>query len=283
MYQAKKSGRKAYKFFEPAMNLRAAERRGTEEGLRRALKCDEFVLHYQPKLDIATGKIQSAEALIRWMDPLRGNISPQEFISVAEDSGLIVHLGKWVLREACRQAKVWSDAGSPLRSIAVNVSAVEFQNEHFLNGVFNILEETGLAPEMLELELTESVLMKRSDTAASTLKALRGWGVRLAIDDFGTGYSSLSYLTRFPVDTLKIDQSFIRQITAAPSETTIVKAVLSMARSLNLRVVAEGVETQREFEFLQEYQCDEAQGYYLSRPLPVGLFEDFLHEHATIE
>jgi len=283
MYQAKKSGRKSYKFFEPAMNLRAAERRSTEEGLRRALKCDEFVLHYQPKLDIATGKIHSAEALVRWTDPVRGSISPAEFISVAEDSGLIVHLGKWVLREACRQAKAWSDAGSPLRSIAVNVSAVEFQNDQFLSGVFSILEETGMAPEMLELELTESVLMKRSDTAAATLKALREGGVRLAIDDFGTGYSSLSYLTRFPVDTLKIDQSFIRQITATPSETTIVKAVLSMARSLNLRVVAEGVETRHELEFLQEYKCDEAQGYYLSRPLPVGLFQDFLHDHAIVE
>jgi EAL domain-containing protein (putative c-di-GMP-specific phosphodiesterase class I) len=162
----------------------------------------------------------------------------------------------------------------------VNVSAVEFQNEHFLQNVFDTLDEVGLDPEMLELELTESVLMKRSGSAAGTLKALRGEGVRLAIDDFGTGYSSLSYLTRFPVDTLKIDQSFIRQINDMPSETAIVKAMLSMARSLNLRVVAEGVETKRELEFLQDHECDEAQGYYFSQPLGIREFEEFLHGHA---
>jgi diguanylate cyclase (GGDEF)-like protein/PAS domain S-box-containing protein len=280
MYQAKTSGRKSYRFFEPAMNLRALERRSIEEGLRRALEHHEFMLHYQPKLDIATGKMHSAEALVRWLHPLKGSRPPSEFISIAEDSGLIVPLGRWVLREACGQAKAWCAAGLPLRSIAVNVSAVEFQNEHFLQNVFDTLDEVGLEPEMLELELTESVLMKRSGSAAGTLKALRGEGVRLAIDDFGTGYSSLSYLTRFPVDTLKIDQSFIRQINDMPSETAIVKAMLSMARSLNLRVVAEGVETKRELEFLQDHECDEAQGYYFSQPLGIREFEEFLHGHA---
>ena len=280
MYQAKANGRKSFRFFEPAINLRAVERQQTEEGLRRAIERNEFVLYYQPKLDIATGKTSSAEALIRWTHPLHGDMSPGDFISVAEDSGLIVPIGRWVLREACGQAKAWSAAGLPLRSIAVNVSATELQNEHFLDNLFNILGETGLAPDMLELELTESVLMTRSGTAAATLKALRAEGVRLAIDDFGTGYSSLSYLTRFPVDTLKIDQSFVRQITEAPSETAIVKAVLSMARSLSLRVVAEGVETESELEFLQAHQCDEAQGYYFSHPLPTGRFEEFLHEYA---
>jgi diguanylate cyclase (GGDEF)-like protein len=280
MYQAKSSGRKSYRFFEPAMNLRAVERQRTEEGLRRALDRNEFVLHYQPKLDIATGRIHSAEALIRWAHPLHGSTPPNDFISVAEDSGLIVPIGRWVLREACSQAKAWSAAGLPLQTIAVNVSATEFQSEHFLSNVFTTLKETGIAPEMLELELTESVLMNRSGNAAATLKALRAGGVRLAIDDFGTGYSSLSYLTRFPVDTLKIDQSFIRQITEMPSETAIVKAVLSMARSLNLRVVAEGVETKSELDFLQDHKCDEAQGYYFSHPLPVRQFEEFLHEHA---
>jgi diguanylate cyclase (GGDEF)-like protein len=280
MYQAKASGRKSYRFFEPSMNVRVVERQRTEEGLRRALDRHEFVLHYQPKLDLATGKIHSAEALIRWTHPQHGSTPPNYFISVAEDSGLIVPIGRWVLREACSQAKTWSDAGLPLQSIAVNVSAMEFQNEHFLSTVFDTLKETGFAPDMLELELTESVLMKRSSHAATTLKALRAEGVRLAIDDFGTGYSSLSYLTRFPVDTLKIDQSFIRQITETPSETAIVKAVLSMARSLNLRVVAEGVETRNELDFLQAHQCDEAQGYYFSQPLPAERFEEFLHEYA---
>ena len=280
MYQAKAHGRKSYRFFEPSMNLRAVERQKTEDGLRRALERQEFELHYQPKLHLATGKMDSAEALIRWLHPVQGSMSPGEFISVAEDTGLIVPMGKWVLREACGQAKAWSDAGLPLKSIAVNVSAMEFQNEHFMANVFSTLEETGLPPEMLELELTESVLMKRSGSAAATLKALRAQGVRLAIDDFGTGYSSLSYLTRFPVDTLKIDQSFIQQISEVPSDTAIVKAVLGMARSLSLRVVAEGVETERQLEFLQANECDEAQGFYFSHPLPTRQFEDLLYENA---
>jgi diguanylate cyclase (GGDEF)-like protein len=279
MYQAKANGRKSYRFFEPEMNLRAVERRTIEEGLRRALERQEFVLHYQPQLDIATGKIHGAEALIRWDHPDHGNMPPNTFIPVAEDSGLIVPLGKWVLQEACRQVKAWSDAGSRLR-VAVNVSAIEFQNKQFMPGVFEILEETGLAPDTLELELTESVLMRRASNASDILKAFRAKGVRLALDDFGTGYSSLSYLTRFPVDTLKIDQSFIRQITATPSETAIVKAVLGMAQSLNLRVVAEGVETLGELAFLREHQCDEAQGYYFSRPLPAAAFEAFLQARS---
>ena len=274
MYQAKASGRKSFRFFEPEMNLRAVERRSIEDGLRRALERQEFVLHYQPQLNIATGKIYGAEALIRWVHPIHGNMPPNAFISVAEDSGLIVPLGKWVMHEACQQAKAWSDAGSPVR-IAVNVSAIEFQSKEFMPGVFEILEATGLAPDSLELELTESVLMRRTSNAADILKAFRDKGVRLALDDFGTGYSSLSYLTRFPVDTLKIDQSFIRQITATPSETAIVKAVLGMAQSLNLRVVAEGVETLGELAFLRQHQCDEAQGYYFSRPLPAEQFEAF--------
>jgi diguanylate cyclase (GGDEF)-like protein/PAS domain S-box-containing protein len=281
MYQAKANGRSSYRFYEPGMNLRVVERRDLEAGLRRALERNEFVLHYQPKLDLATGKIHGAEALVRWKHPVRGNLPPNMFIPVAEECGLIVPLGKWVLHEACRQAKAWADAGAPLQNIAVNVSAVEFQDAQFMRNVFQILEATGLAPERLELELTESVLMKRSGSAAAILKTLRAEGIRLAIDDFGTGYSSLSYLTRFPVDTLKIDRSFIRQITEAPLETAIVKAVLSMAQSLNLRVVAEGVETRGELEFLQAHRCNEAQGYYFSCPLPAAEFDVFQHDHAA--
>jgi EAL domain-containing protein (putative c-di-GMP-specific phosphodiesterase class I) len=197
---------------------------------------------------------------------------PVKFIAVAEDCGLIVPLGGWVLREACAQAKAWIDAGMALDTMAVNVSAMEFQNERFLDEVLETLAATGLAPERLELELTESVLMKRTKLAAQNLSALRAAGVRLAIDDFGTGYSSLSYLTRFPVDTLKIDQSFIRQISAVPPETAIVSAVLGIARSLRLRVVAQGVETASELEFLERIGCDEAQGFYFSEALPAAAF-----------
>jgi EAL domain-containing protein (putative c-di-GMP-specific phosphodiesterase class I) len=194
-------------------------------------------------------------------------VSPAQFIPVAEDSGLIVPIGNWVLREACKQAQAWLDAGLPLGTVAVNISAMEFRRENFLDGIFSILQDTGLDPKLLELELTESVLMKHAESTESILKTLRSRGVQLAVDDFGTGYSSLSYLRKFPIDALKIDQSFVRQITTAPDETTIVTAVMSMGRSLKLRVVAEGVETQGELAFLQAHQCDEAQGYYFSRPV----------------
>jgi EAL domain-containing protein (putative c-di-GMP-specific phosphodiesterase class I) len=185
-------------------------------------------------------------------------------------------IGNWVLREACKQAQAWRHAGLPLATIAVNISAIEFRDERFLDGVFAVLKETGLDPRSLELELTESVLMKRVDSTGSILKTLRASGVQVAVDDFGTGYSSLSYLRKFPIDALKIDQSFVRQITTAPDETTIVTAVISMGRSLKLRVVAEGVETQEELAFLQAHQCDEAQGYFFSRPLPPEQFAKLL-------
>src|SRR6266851_5786083 len=259
MYQSKENGRQSYQFFKPAMNVRAVERQSIEENLRRALERNEFALHYQPKIDLRTGEITGAEALLRWTHPTRGPVSPAKFIPVAEDSGLILAIDKWVLREACTQARAWLDAGLPLVTMAVNVSAMEFRNEKFLEGIFAILEDTGLDPRFLELELTESVLMKRPASTESILKTLRARGVQLAVDDFGTGYSSLSYLRKFSMDALKIDQSFVRQITTAPDETSIVTAMISMGRSLNLRVVAEGVETQKELAFLQACQCDEAQ------------------------
>jgi EAL domain-containing protein (putative c-di-GMP-specific phosphodiesterase class I) len=267
MYQAKENGRDCYQFFKPAMNVRAVERQFIEEGLRRALERDEFTLHYQPKVSLKTGKIAGGEALIRWMHPTRGLIPPTQFIPVSEDCGLILPIGNWVLREACKQAQNWADAGLPLATIAVNISAMELRGENFLEGVFAALDETGLDPSSLELELTESVLMGHAESTEAILKALRARGVQLAVDDFGTGYSSLSYLRRFSIDTLKIDQSFVRQITAGPDETTIVAAVIGMGRNLRLRVVAEGVETQEELAFLQAQQCDEAQGYYFSRPV----------------
>jgi len=267
MYQAKENGRHCYQFFKPAMNVRAVERQFIEEGLRRALERQEFMLHYQPTVHMRSGKITGAEALIRWMHPVRGLIPPAQFIPVAEDCGLILPIGNWVLREACKQARAWERAGLSLATIAVNISAMELRDENFLEGVFAILDDTGLSPSRLELELTESVLMGHTESTESILKALRDKGVQLAVDDFGTGYSSLSYLRRFSIDTLKIDQSFVRQIAAGPDETTIVAAVIGMGRSLKLRVVAEGVETRDELAFLRAHQCDEAQGYYFSKPV----------------
>jgi diguanylate cyclase (GGDEF)-like protein/PAS domain S-box-containing protein len=276
MYQAKENGRQSFKFFKSSMNERAVERQSIEEGLRRALERNEFTLHYQPKVNLMTGRITGAEALLRWTHPSRGLVSPAQFIPVAEDCGLILPIGNWVLREACKQARAWVDAGLSLTSIAVNISAMEFRHERFLEGVFEILKETGLAPRFLELELTESVLMKHVEATGSILKTLRAAGVQLAVDDFGTGYSSLSYLRKFPIDALKIDQSFVRQITTSPDETSIVTAIISMGRSLGLRVIAEGVETQEELAFLQAHRCDEAQGYYFSRPVPAGQFVKLL-------
>ncbi len=210
------------------------------------------------------------------MHPTRRPVPPAQFIPVAEDCGLILPIGNWVLREACKQAKTWADAGLPVATMAVNISAMELRNESFLEGVFSVLAETRLDPKLPELELTESVLMKHAESAELILKTLRARGVHLAVDDFGTGYSSLSYLRKFSVDSIKIDQTFVRQITAAPGETTIVTAIISMGRSLKLRVVAEGVETQAELAFLEAHQCEEAQGYYFSRPVPPEQFARLL-------
>jgi diguanylate cyclase (GGDEF)-like protein/PAS domain S-box-containing protein len=272
MYQAKENGRHSYQFFKPAMNARAVERQSIEEGLRRALERGEFVLNYQPKINLRTGEITGAEALIRWTDPIRGPVSPAQFIPVAEECGLILPIGKWVLREACKQARVWADTRMRGPTIAVNVSSIEFRRENFLEELFAILTETGLGPSSLELELTETVLMKRAESVESVLQELRARGVKVALDDFGTGYSSLSYLRKFPIDALKIDQSFVRQVTMPPHDTTIVSAIISMGRSMNLRVIAEGVETSQELAFLRDHECDEGQGYYFSRPVPAEQF-----------
>ena len=244
MYQAKEGGRQGFQFFKPAMNARAVERQSIEGNLRRALERQEFVLYYQPKVDLTTGAITGAEALIRWIHPTRGLIPPMDFIPIAEDCGLIMPIGAWALREACAQSQAWTEAGLPAVTMAVNVSAIEFRDKNFLNRLFEVINETGLDPRLLELELTESVLMKHAASTAVILQTLRETGIRLAVDDFGTGYSSLSYLRKFPVDAVKIDQSFIRQI-SADDDTTIVKAVIGMARGLKLRVIAEGVETAR--------------------------------------
>jgi diguanylate cyclase (GGDEF)-like protein/PAS domain S-box-containing protein len=278
MYQAKENGRQKFQFFKPAMYARAVERQSVEEGLRRALERHEFVLHYQPIVDLATGELAGAEALLRWAHPTRGLLLPAQFIPIAEECGLIVRIGNWALRQACAQARAWTDAGLPATTMAVNVSAMEFADESFLNGLFAILSATGIEPRSLQLELTESVLMKRAEASAGVLQYLREWGVKIAIDDFGTGYSSLSYLRKFTVDALKIDQSFVRQISTGGRDAAIVTAVISMARSLELLVVAEGVETLEELEFLRAHDCDEAQGHYFGRPTPPQEFARLLKD-----
>ncbi len=267
MYHAKDKGRNNYQFFTEDMNVRAVERQFLEGNLRRALERREFVLHYQPKINLETGAITGVEALIRWRHPQRGLIPPALFVPIAEDCGVIVSIGQWVLREACRQAQAWIDAGLPPLPVAVNISAVEFQSKNFLEGVRAILRETRLNPRYLELELTESVLMQNAGSTAPALIALKTLGVRLAIDDFGTGYSSLSYLRQFPIDTLKIDQSFVREITAGSLDDTIVGAVISMGKTLKQRVVAEGVETGEQLAFLQRQHCGEGQGFHFSPPV----------------
>jgi diguanylate cyclase (GGDEF)-like protein/PAS domain S-box-containing protein len=282
MYQAKENGRQSCRFFRPEMNVRAVERQSIEEDLRRASERNEFCLHYQPKVDLKTGRITGAEALLRWTHPVRGAVPPAEFILVAEACGLIVPIGRWVLREACKQAQSWAQAGLPPLTMAVNTSAMEFRTENFLDGVLSIIEGTGINPASVELELTETVLMKHVDSTKSVLKTLRGRGVHLAVDDFGTGYSSLSYLRKFPVDTLKIDQSFVRQITTDRDQATLVTAIIALGRSLGLRVVAEGVETEAELRFLKAHHCDEAQGYYFSRPLPAAQFAALLSSRSQL-
>ena len=276
MYQAKENGRNNYKFFEQEMNIRAVERQSIEEDLRGALERQEFVLEYQPKVDLQTGAITGAEALIRWLHPQRGLVSPMMFVPVAEDSGMILPIGMWVRREACLQARAWQDAGLPPLPVAVNISVVEFRDQNFLESVRAILKETRLEPRCLELELTESVLMQHAEKTTVVLQQLKAMGVQLAVDDFGTGYSSLSYLRRFPIDALKIDRSFVREITTNPDDATIVSAVISMGRSLKQRVIAEGVETREQLAFLQNQHCGEGQGYYFSRPVPPQQFAKLL-------
>jgi diguanylate cyclase (GGDEF)-like protein/PAS domain S-box-containing protein len=282
MYQAKEEGRNNYQFFERAMNVRAVERHDIETSLRLAVDRAEFVLHYQAKVNLKTGKITGAEALVRWQHPQRGLIGPLNFISVAEDCGLMLPIGKWVLREACRQAKAWQDAGLSRIEMAVNVSAVEFRNEGFLEDVRTILKATGLESRYLEFELTESVLMQHAKFTVPMLQKLKAMGVRLAVDDFGTGYSSLSYLRQFPIDTLKVDQSFVHEITANSDDATIISAVINMGSSLKHRVIAEGVETLEQVAFLQAHGCDEGQGYYFSRPVPAPQFARLLESASPV-
>ncbi|HSB96069.1 MAG TPA: EAL domain-containing protein, partial [Spongiibacteraceae bacterium] len=275
MYQAKEKGRNNYQFFKSDMNVRAVERQAIEMQLRSALERSEFVLHYQPKVNLQSGVITGAEALLRWVHTEWGLVLPVRFISIAEDCGMILPIGRWVLREACLQMKSWDEVGLRSGSIAVNVSALEFRCKDFVHGVRTILEETGLEPQRLELEITESALMRNVASSSSTLYELKDMGVQLSVDDFGTGYSSLGYLKRFPIDVLKIDKSFVRDI-GSPSGDGIVSAVIAMGASLNQRVIAEGVEQQSQLAFLKKRNCAEGQGYVFSRPLDAGQYADLL-------
>ena len=276
MYQAKEKGRNNYQFFKSDMNVRAVERQVIEADLRRALERQEFVLHYQPKVNIATGMITGAEVLLRWMHPVWGMMLPDRFVPIAEDCGLIVPIGRWVLREACAQARRWEDAGLKLASVAVNISAQEFHSKDFVEGVLGILAETGLEPGCLQLEITESALMRDAESSTAILQQLKNIGVQLAVDDFGTSYSSLSYLNQFPIDVLKIDGSFVNEIGSPNGNGIIVKAIIAMGTSLKQRVVAEGVEEQAQLAFLIAQHCEEGQGYLFSRPLIAEQFAALL-------
>jgi predicted signal transduction protein with EAL and GGDEF domain len=281
MYVAKEQGKNRYQFFSPEMNDQAVARVTLETNLRQGLEREEFSLDYQPQVDLATGIITGVEALLRWHHPQSGTIAPADFIPTAEETGLILPLGEWVLRTACRQAREWHLCGFPSLRMAVNLSALQFGQSNLLEMVSDILQGTGLPPQTLELEITESVLMENAKDARRTLTGLKELGVTLAIDDFGTGYSSLSYLKHFPIDRLKIDQSFVRDLAARCDDTAIVDAIIALGHSLRLSVIAEGVENEQQLQFLRQGRCHEMQGYYFSRPLPAEHCGRLLAEGLT--
>ncbi len=281
MYRAKDAGRNTYRYFDEQMNVEAVEHLALRNDLRRALERGEFVLHYQPQIDLASGQVVGTEALIRWNHPDRGLVPPGRFIPVAEESGLIIPLSEWVMGEACRQAMRWRQAGLPDLLMAVNLSAVQFRRGDVEQTVVNALEASGLNPQHLELELTESTLIHETESVLATVQRLKQQGVRFSIDDFGTGYSSLSYLKRFAIDKLKIDQSFIRDLAVDSDDAAIVRAIIQMAHSLGLKTLAEGVETADMLARLRVFGCDEVQGYHFARPMPAAQFELYLRDKLS--
>lgn len=276
MRTIKDHGPNDFSFFIDEMNLRAQQQQSLESAIRLALQRNEFILHYQPKLDLNSGQIVGAEALIRWHQPDHGWIYPSAFIPVAEDSGLIVPLSQWVLRQACTQARAWQAAGLLPICISVNISALDFRQRDFVANLAVTLEHTGLAPRLLELEITESVLMQNVEDTLTTLRGIKTLGVRLSIDDFGTGYSSLSYLRRFPIDVLKIDQSFIRSLSNNTQDAQLISAIISLGKSLELNIIAEGVETLEQLAFLKAHQCEEGQGFLFSKAVAADDFARLL-------
>lgn len=282
MYYAKDGGRNAYRFYTEQMNVQAMERLLLQNDLHQALKNNEFVLHYQPQLDLNTGRMVGVEALIRWNSPEAGLVLPGKFIAVAEESGLIVQIGEWVIQEVCRQISSWQDAGYEPLVVAVNLSAIQFRRGDIVNTVSQILRKARVAPEWLELELTESLLIQDVERTLGMMEQLKSTNIGLSIDDFGTGYSSLAYLKRFKVDKLKIDQSFIRNLEVDKDDAAIVRSIIQLAHGLNLRVIAEGVETDKQLAILRNYGCDEVQGYFYSHPLPPEKIVSFLEKRQAV-
>ena len=278
MYQAKDRGRNNYQFYNADLNASARERQALETDLHHAMARGEFELHYQPKVRLSSGTIAGVETLLRWRHPVLGLLHPARFISIAEESGLIVPIGRWVLREGCRQAQAWRVDGLPRLRLAVNVSVVELRAKDFVSSVRAILAETGFDPRCLELELTETFIMQDSKATAEVLRGIKALGVKLALDDFGTGYSSLSYMRRFPIDTLKIDQSFVSELVTHEADASVVSAVIDMGKALHMNVVAEGVETEAQLAFLEAHDCPEAQGYYFSHPVAPALLADLVRD-----
>lgn len=283
MYRAKEQGRNSYHFYTPEMTARIRERLVLEHDLRRALAQDELFLHYQPKVDLKNGRIVGTEALLRWQQPDRGLVPPAQFVPLAEETGLIVPIGAWALQTACRQTRVWQEAGLTNLTMAVNLSGRQFKEVELVSTVARILEETALHPACLEFEITESLLMQDTQNSIAALSALKEMGIRITIDDFGTGYSSLSYLKRFSIDSLKIDQSFVQDVSTDPNDAAITKAIIAMAHSLGIKVIAEGVETQEQLKFLQIHGCDEIQGYYFSRPVSAEAAAALLQEGRRLD
>jgi len=276
MYRAKEEGRNRYHLYNPSMDAQASWRLEMESSLRKGLQNGEFYLHYQPEVDVATGRIVSIEALLRWLHPERGVVPPRQFIPIAEEIGVIVPLGEWVLRTACAQNKAWQDAGYPPVRVAVNFSPRQFQNLNLPEMVENVLAETGLDPCWLEVEVTEEIMLLDVEATVRDLHRLSSLGVHISIDDFGTGYSSLSHIKKLPIHTLKIDQSFVNDITRNPDDATIASAIVTMARSMSLNVIAEGVELREQVKFLYSINCSAMQGNYFSKPLPAKEFSSLL-------
>ena len=280
LYKAKRSGGANYQFYTPDMHKLISSRLALETSLRRAIQNEEFLLHYQPRVSVDSFEITGVEALVRWQHPQLGLVLPSEFIPLAEDTGLIVPIGEWVLRQACFQNMRWQSQGFPSLHMAVNISARQFHEQDVTQTVVRILNETGLAPEHLELELTESSIMRNSDFAAGVLNRLKAMGINISIDDFGTGFSSLASLKRLPIDSLKIDQSFVRDMTSDPDEASLVMAIITLAHNLRLKVIAEGVETEEQLGFLHLLRCDEIQGFLFSKPLPEAALVSLLEAHS---
>jgi len=276
MYHAKEQGRNGFQFYNPSINANTLIKLSLESRLRKAIERDELLLHYQPQMDLYTGQIFGAEALLRWQNGDNGLISPKQFISLAEDTGLIIPIGEWVLYNSCKQNKFWQEAGLPPIRVSVNVSMNQFKQKSFIKMVTDVLDQTGLNPKYVELEFTENIIMHNTDFTSSVLKELKALGIYFAIDDFGTGYSSFNYLKLLPLDRLKIDQSFVRDLTNDPNDKAICKAIINMAHGLNLKVIAEGVETDSQLEYIRLFECDAAQGFLFSRPLPAEDFRKLL-------